>query len=95
MRIVSYILAVVIGVAAIVVGFVTKSWVVAGLGLGFLAMSIYRIIVGGQARMKGEPQHTILAVFDMPIWPDGVISIAIIAAGTGLMLLIFKIIGWV
>ncbi|MCL4506543.1 MAG: hypothetical protein M1434_01945 [Chloroflexi bacterium] len=95
MRIVSYILAVVIGVAAIILGFVTKSWVVAGLGLGFLAMSIYRIIVGGQASTQGQSPHSILAVFDMPIWPDGVISIVIIAVGAGLMLLIFKLIGWV
>jgi hypothetical protein len=32
-------------------------------------------------------------MFDMPIWPDGVVSIIILAAGFGVGALIFKIMG--
>ncbi len=93
MRIAGYILAIVIGVAATIAGFVTKVWLLGGFGLGFLAMSIYRIVVQGQSHVEGK-DDAIFAIFDMPIWPDGVISIVIIAAGIGLVFVIFKIAGW-
>lgn len=93
MRIVGYILAVVIGVAAIVAGFAAKQWWLAGFGLGFLVISIWRIAAGGQARVQGE-RKAIFAIFDMPIWPDGVISIAIIVVAEVVVFLIFKLLQW-
>ena len=94
MRILGYILAFVIAVAAIIVGFVTKGWALAGFGIGFLGVAIYRVAMSGQARVEGN-DDAIFAIFDMPLWPDGVISIVILGAGLGLGALIFKLIGWI
>ena len=94
MRILGYILAFVIAVAAIIVGFVTKVWPLAGFGIGFLGVAIYRVAVSGSSRVEGQ-DDAIFAIFEMPIWPDGVISIVILGAGFGLGALIFKIIGWI
>jgi hypothetical protein len=93
MRIAGYILAFVIAVAAIVVGFVTKGWLLAGFGIGFLGVSIYRVSKSGEAQVEGN-DDAIFAIFNMPIWPDGVISIVILAVGIALGFMIFKIIGW-
>ena len=94
MRIASYVLAVVIAVAAAIVGFATKVWLLAGFGVGFLGVAIYRIAVAGSGRVEGQ-DDSIFAIFDMPIWPDGVISIAIIVVAELLVLLIFKLLNWV
>ncbi len=94
MRIAGYILAIVIGVAATIAGFAGKVWWLAGFGVGFLVVSVWRIAAGGQARVEGQ-DDAIFAIFSMPLWPEGVISIAIIAVAEVVVYLIFKLLGWV
>ena len=62
MRIAGYILGFVIAVAAIVVGFVTKGWLLAGFGIGFLGVCIYRVSKSGEARVEGN-DDAIFAIF--------------------------------
>ena len=105
MRIIGYIVAIVIGVAAVIAGIagtasgkattlLVPCWILLGAGLSWLVVAIWRIINAGEARVEVSDDPGIMAILTMPIWPDGVICIAIIVVGLVLTYGVYAIAKW-
>ncbi len=105
MRIIGYVVALAVGVAAVIAGIVGTSqgqasmllvpcWILVGAGLGLLAVAIWRIILAAQAGIEVSDDPGITAIFTMPIWPDGLIAIGILAAGLVVMYGIYALAKW-
>ena len=92
MRIIGYIVALAVGAAAVIAGIsgtaqghtstlAVPCWILLGAGLGWLVVAIWRIIKGSDASVQVTDDPGILAILTMPIFPDGLIAIGIIAVG--------------
>jgi len=105
MRIIGYIVALVVGVAAVIAGISGTAqghastlflpcWILVGAGLGWLAISIWRIIKGSDASVDASDDPGITAIFSMPIWPDGVIAIGTIVVGLVVVYGVYALAKW-
>lgn len=105
MRIIGYIVALAVGLAAVIAGIsgtaqgkisilFVPCWILLGAGLGWLAVSIWRIIKGGEASVELRDDPGILAILTMPIWPDGVIAIGMIVIGLVVVYGVYALANW-
>jgi hypothetical protein len=79
MRYLGYALALVIGVAALIVGITTHSGVLGGAAIGWLVASIVNIVSGMAARVEAQ-EDGLFSIFTVP-WYLWLIDIALIVIG--------------
>ncbi len=79
MRYLGYALALVIGVAGLVVGITTNTPVLAGAAIGWIVASIVNIVYGFAARVEAQ-DDAIFAIFTVP-WYFWLIDIGLIVVG--------------
>ena len=105
MRIIGYIVALIVGAAAVIAGISGTAqgktsilflpcWILVGAGLGWLAVSIWRIIKGAQASVELSDDPGIASILNMPFWPDGLISIGIIVVGLVVVYGVYALASW-
>jgi hypothetical protein len=105
MRTVGYIVALVVGAAAVIAGIsgtaqgqsstlFVPCWILLGAGLGWLTVSIWRIIRLSDASVSVSDDPGITALLNMPIWPDGLVSIGILVIGLVVVYGVYALANW-
>ena len=89
MKYIGYVLAIVIGVAGLISGITTGAWLIVGLAVGWLIVSVWFIIRRESATVEGR-DDAIFAIFEGTDIVVGLVAIAIIAASTVLTWVFYR-----